>query len=202
MDSSDTVIFDRVDDQPAAGPAAHAPEPGTPERDLTAALAAAAPRRWWNRATPVLGALVLVLAGFLGGVQVQQRWGEPSSTAGSGRAGFPGGFPTAFPGGAGRGQNGGTGQNGGASQNGGTAATGGASAPGTTSGKVKLVDGGTLYLETTDGTVITVRTTDDTAVRTAKASTLTALKAGQSVTVQGGSATDGTVTATTVTAGG
>ncbi|GAB3933882.1 hypothetical protein GCM10027614_05840 [Micromonospora vulcania] len=131
------------------------------------------------------------------------------SNAGASRRAPPGpGGPasravsTAFPGGAGRGQNGGTGQNGGASQNGGTAATGGASAPGTTSGKVKLVDGGTLYLETTDGTVITVRTTDDTAVRTAKASTLTALKAGQSVTVQGGSATDGTVTATTVTAGG
>ncbi|MFG1866738.1 hypothetical protein [Micromonospora arborensis] len=189
MDSSDTVIFDRVDDHPQEPPSA-----GPPDRDLRGALAAAAPRRWWNRATPVLGALVLVLAGFLGGVHVQQRWGEPSSTAGSSRAGFPGGFPTAFPGAAGRGQNG-AGQNG-------AGAPGGATAPATTSGKVKLVDGGTLYVETADGTVVTVRTTDDTAVRVAEVSKLTALKAGQSVTVQGGPAADGTVTATTVTAGG
>ncbi|MBB5475644.1 hypothetical protein [Micromonospora parathelypteridis] len=184
MDSSDTVIFDRVDDHPQEPSSA-----GAPDRGLTGALAAAAPRRWWNRATPVLGVLVLVLAGFLGGVHVQQRWGEPSSTAGSGRAGFPGGFPTAFPGAAGRGQNG-------------AGAPGGTTAPAATSGKVKLVDGGTLYLETADGTVVTVRTTDDTAVRVAEASKLTALKAGQSVTVQGGPAADGTVTATTVTAGG
>ncbi|MFI9639082.1 hypothetical protein ACIG87_03295 [Micromonospora sp. NPDC051925] len=187
MDSSDTVVFDRVDDQPPA-PA------GAPDRDLTAALAAAAPRRWWNRTTLALGALVLVLAGFLGGVHVQQRWGEESSTAGSGRAGFPGGVPTAFPGAAGRGQSG-TGPGGGG-------APGGATASATTSGKVKLVDGDTLYVETADGTLITVRTTDATMVRTAKPSKLSALKAGQSVTVQGGSATDGTVTATAVTAGG
>ncbi|WP_410808888.1 hypothetical protein [Micromonospora sp. 067-2] len=192
MDSSDTVLFDRVDDSPRS------PAPNANDTDLTAALAAAAPRRWWNRATPVLGALVLVLAGFLSGLQVQQRWGEP--TAAAGRTGtFPGGFPTAFPGAAGRGQNG-AGQNGAGRADAG--ATGGAAAPASTSGKVKLVDGGTLYLETADGTVITVRTTDDTAVRTAKASKLSALKAGQSVTVQGGPATDGTVTATTVTAGG
>ncbi|MFF4874727.1 hypothetical protein [Micromonospora sp. NPDC000668] len=187
MDSSDTVIFDRVDDHPAASA-------GAPDRDLTAALAAAAPRRWWNRATLALGALVLVLAGFLGGVHVQQRWGESSSTAGSGRAGFPGGVPTAFPGAGGRGQSG--------AGPSGTGETGGATAPATTNGKVKLVDGGTLYLETADGTVVTVRTTDETEVRTTKASKLSGLKAGQSVTVQGGPATDGTVTATAVTAGG
>jgi large exoprotein involved in heme utilization and adhesion len=50
--------------------------------------------------------------------------------------------------------------------------------------------------------VVTVRTTDDTAVRTAEASKLGALEAGQSVTVQGGPGSDGTVTATTVTAEG
>lgn len=188
MDSSDTVVFDRVGDPPPA-PA------DAPDHELTAALAAAAPRRWWNRTTLALGALVLVLAGFLTGVHVQQRWGgEESSTAGPGRAGFPGGVPTAFPGAGGRGQSG--------AGPGGAGQPGGATAAATTSGTVKLVDGATLYVETADGTVITVRTTDTTAVRTAKASRLSALKTGQSVTVQGGPATDGTVTATTVTAGG
>ncbi|WP_281895458.1 hypothetical protein [Micromonospora humidisoli] len=188
MDSSDTVVFDRVDDQPPA------PADAT-DRELTAALAAAAPRRWWDRTTLALGVLVLVLAGFLGGVHVQQRWGgAESGTAGAGRAGSPGGVPTAFPGVGGRGQSG--------VGPGGAGQPGGATAAATTTGTVKLVEGGTLYVETADGTVITVRTTDATAVRTAKASTLSALKAGQSVTVQGGPATDGTVTATTVTAGG
>lgn len=65
---------------------------------------------------------------------------------------------------------------------------------------MKLVDGGVLYLETSDGTVVTVRTTDRAAVQTSKASDLSKLKAGQSVSVQGDRADDSTVTATTVTA--
>ncbi|MFC5944423.1 hypothetical protein ACFPZ4_23495, partial [Micromonospora harpali] len=94
MDNSDTVVFARVggatapggpaepdDDRDAASPAVAA----EPDEGLTAAPAAAAPRRWWNRGTLVLGALVLVVAGFVGGVQVQQRWGGRPSSSSSGR---------------------------------------------------------------------------------------------------------------------
>jgi hypothetical protein len=44
--------------------------------DLPGALAAAAPRRWSNRATPVLLAVFLLAGGFLGGVQAEQNWGR------------------------------------------------------------------------------------------------------------------------------
>ncbi|MFC8850915.1 MULTISPECIES: hypothetical protein [unclassified Micromonospora] len=206
MDNSDTAVFARVgsgatapigpaapnDDRTAASPAAVAGS----DDDLTAALAAAAPRRWWNRGTPVLGALVLLVAGFLGGVQVQQRWGEPAATGGAARSGaFPAGLPSGAAG-MGRGQ-GSTGQTGQPS----TGASASATA-GTATGTVTLVDGDTLYVETADGTVVTVRTTDDTTVRTTRASELSAIKNGQQVTVRGGAVTDNAMTATSVTAGG
>ena len=162
------------------------PVPGlaADERDdsLATELAKAAPRGWWNRGTLVLGALAVLVGGFLGGVQVQKHYGTVPVAASN----RPGGFgqnrlPGAgFPGG-------------------GAAPTASAAAAGTT-GTVKLVDGTTLYLQTADGTVVTVKTNDKTTVRTATKATLKNLKAGDSVTVQGGAGTDGTVTATAVTA--
>ncbi|MFI5933600.1 DUF5666 domain-containing protein [Actinoplanes sp. NPDC051494] len=47
-----------------------------PTEDLAGALAAAAPRRWRNGATPVLLAVVLVAGGFLGGVAVHRSTGS------------------------------------------------------------------------------------------------------------------------------
>ncbi|WP_432958899.1 hypothetical protein [Micromonospora haikouensis] len=200
MDNSDTVVFARVggatapggpaepdDDRDAASPAVAA----EPDEGLTAALAAVAPRRWWNRGTLVLGALVLVVAGFVGGVQVQQRWGEPAAGAAVPSWSFPAGLANGAAG-SGRGQGPGDQP---------SAAASGAAA-GTTTGTVTLVDGDTLYVETADGTVVTVRTTDDTAVRTTRASKLTAIERGQRVTVQGGALTDNAMTATSVTTGG
>ena len=49
--------------------------------DLTAELAAAAPKPWHNRATVVLGALVLIVGGFLGGVQVEKHYGKTTTAA-------------------------------------------------------------------------------------------------------------------------
>jgi len=168
------------------------------EDSLAAELAKAAPRRWWNRGTLILGAVALLLGGFVGGLQVQKNYGT-SATAASAR---PGGTGT---GGAGRAA-GGYGNFGG----GGTGAfPGGGAAPsaaataaaGATTGKVKLVDGTTIYVETADGTVVTVRTSGDTAVQTATTGKLKDVKAGDTVSVQGAAGADGTVTATTVTKG-
>ncbi|GIJ70062.1 DUF5666 domain-containing protein [Virgisporangium ochraceum] len=145
------------------------------EDDLDERLAAAAPKRLANRATYALLALVIAVAGFIGGTQVQKRYGTPeaaSAAAPTGAAQFPGG-------GAGRA----------------SGAPGGGGRGGIT-GTVKLVDGTTVYIETPDGQTITVRTTGDTVVLVP--GRLADLAVGSTVTVQGQNA-DGTVTATSVT---
>ncbi|RKR87685.1 hypothetical protein BDK92_1977 [Micromonospora pisi] len=169
------------------------------DSDLAGELAAVAGRRWWNRATLYLGAVVLLIGGFVGGVQVQKSYGDPPGggpAAATGRGGQrgAGGF-AGFPGGGSANRPGGTGT-----------ATGSAAAPGAeagaapdTTGTVKLVDGGTVYLQTADGSLITVRTSADTAVAVARAGSLADLKPGDTVTVVGPNSA-GTVTATKVTA--
>ena len=150
--------------------------------DLDARLAAAAPRQWANRATYVLLTLVIAVAGFVGGAQVQKHFGTPAAAA-SGDTGGPAGRATgaagAFPG-AGAGRQ--------------SAAPGGQGARGIT-GTVKLVDGTTVYIETADGQTITVRTNGSTTVSTP--GTLADITVGATVTVQG-QTTDGTVTATSI----
>ena len=167
--------------------------PAVPAGDgLSAELAAAAPRRWWNKGTIGLGVAALLLGGFLGGVQAQKQWGPAAATAvggtggGTRGGGFPGGLgASGAPGGGFGGQ---------------PQATAAQAASSGTEGKVKLVNGKTIYVETADGTVVTVRTDGTTTVSTASEGELSDVKAGQSVTVQGTTAADGSVTATTVTA--
>ncbi|WP_183219357.1 hypothetical protein [Actinoplanes campanulatus] len=149
---------------------------------LSAELAAAAPRKWWNKGTVGLGVAALLLGGFLGGVQAQKQWG-PSSAA------TAGGFPS---GGGGMRGGGGFGQQ--------PQSTTSEAATSGTTGKVKLVNGKTIYVETEDGTVVTVKTDGSTTISTASKGKLSDVKAGQSVTVQGEAADDGTVTAKSVTA--
>lgn len=167
-----------ISDETAVIPGLGDDQPGA----LADELAAAAPRRWWDRGTLVLGVVAVLLAGFLGGIGVQKHYGTTNATAGAGPgagrfAGYPG-----F-GGGGRG-----------------AASAAPAAPAGTTGTVKLVDGTTLYVQTADGTVVTVRTSGNTAVQTAAKATLKALKAGDAVTVAGAADAEGTVTATSVTA--
>jgi RNase P/RNase MRP subunit p29 len=150
---------------------------------LAAELAKAAPKRWWNRVTIILGAAVLLVGGFIGGAQAQKTWGTPAIPAGAG-AGFANGARAG----------GGTG---GFTRGGATAAP--TAAPGA-SGTVKLVDGNTIYVQTADGTTVVVKTDAKTTVRTAAKSTIKRVKAGDTVTVAGAAAADGTVSATSVTA--
>jgi hypothetical protein len=171
-------------------------EPEDESRDgLAEELAHAAPKRWWNRGTVVLAGLVLLAGGFVGGLQVQKNWGSTRS----GNTGFPAG---GFGAGAGR-YGGGTGRAGaGAFGSGG--APGGAqptaaAASSGTVGTVKLVDGSTIYVLTQDGNLVTVNTDGKTTVSAASKSTLKSIKAGQKVTVQGATGSDGSVTATSVT---
>jgi hypothetical protein len=167
------------------------------EGDLTEQLAAEPkPRRSLPSITLLLGAGILIVGGFVGGVQADRHWGaKPSSNASdllsqlSRRAGQNGGGGQGGGGFLGGGQ--GTGQGRGSGQ--------GGAANGTT-GTVKLVDGSTIWVQTSSG-LVRVKTTGSTKVTIAKKSTAKALKAGSPVTVQGATGQDGTVTATTVNGG-
>jgi hypothetical protein len=133
--SDDTAVLSAV---PAV------PEPFDDRDDsLASALAKAAPRRWWNRGTLVLGAFALLLGGFLGGLEVQKHYGTSTAAATTGRTGArTGGFPGgAFGGGAAP-----------------TAAAPAAAGP--TTGKVKLVNGKLKDLKA--GDTVSVQGTADT----------------------------------------
>lgn len=162
--------------------------------DLTEQLAEKAPRQYVTRATVILGGLVLLVAGFLAGAQVQKNWGT-SSTQGTGQFGnFPRTGASGFPGGLGGygGQQGGTGT--------GTGGTGTGTGGGTTTtGTVKLVDGSTVYIQTANGTTVTIKTGGSTSVNVSQSGSLSDLKAGATVAIQGQTGSDGAVTATQIT---
>ncbi|BEL08007.1 hypothetical protein Q0Z83_061980 [Actinoplanes sichuanensis] len=163
------------------------PRPSGTHPELNEALAAAAPRRWWNRTTLALLGAVLLAGGFLGGVQAHERWGTSDSPSGvPNGAGMPSGF-------------GGFGGAGGPSRG----PDGGAqpAAAGGTTGTVKMVDGTTLYVQTADGGTVTVRTGDTTTVKVSQTATLESITSGVPVTVEGVPDSEGIITATTVTAG-
>jgi hypothetical protein len=149
--------------------------------DLNQRLKSSAPLKLANRATYVLVALVIGVAGFVGGAQVQKSYGAAPAASNGGGA-----FPTALPSGFAFGNRGG-----GNGTNGGTGAATGRAITGT----IKLIDGTTVYVEQEDGTVITVKTSGTTTVQVPGA--LKDLKAGQSVTVQGDNQ-NGTVDATNI----
>jgi hypothetical protein len=198
----DTVRLDPVPDRPTDPDGALA-------GGLGAELTAAAPRRWWNRTTVALGVAALLTAGFLAGAHAQREYGEPTAEArssgrgGAAGSGFPGGY--GFPGGvrpsgaagAANASAGPAGSDAAGSDAAGSDAAGsdGAAATGT----VKLVDGTTIYVQTADGSVVTVRTSATTEVSTARKARLGELKAGDRVTVRGQRGADGTVTAAAVT---
>jgi hypothetical protein len=119
------------------------------------------------------------VGGFLGGAQVEKHYGMPATSPSANASAAVPGFAGRFGGGAG--------------QNAGTGSTGRGNA---ITGTVKLVDGTTVYIETSDGQVLTVRTSDSTTVQLP--GTLKDLTAGATVSVQGQNA-NGTVTATQIT---
>jgi hypothetical protein len=163
--------------------------------DLEQQLAVLAPRQLVTRTTLALAAVVLVVAGFLGGAYTQKHYGpQPAAaTGGAPGGGFAGG---GYPGGAM--PSGGTGRQGQTGGRQGTDPSGAATAP--TTGKVKMVDGSTVYIETADGRVVTVKTTGSTTVQSTQSSTLKDLAVGAQVSVEGADS-GGTITATKITKG-
>lgn len=157
--------------------------------DLSERLRARAPLPI-TRTTVSLAGLVLVVAGFLGGVLVEKNFGSTARTAASGA--LPAGFAgrgLATPGALAQGGNGAGGQGG-----------NGAGRGNPTTGTVKFVDGTTIYLTTAAGDVVTVKTSATTVVHSEQTTAVKDIAVGATVTVVGTADSDGIVTASQVTA--
>ncbi|MFF3443151.1 hypothetical protein [Streptosporangium sp. NPDC002721] len=182
-------------------PAGRALESSPFRGDLDDELAARPPRRL-STLTLALGAGVMLVAGVIVGIQAQKAMGAPSGVpagavrqAGAGPGGFGG------PGGVGGGQQGRRGGQGNQGGQEGRNGQGAGGRGGMTVGTVQRVEGGKVYVQTADGSVVTVNTTDETSVRVTKEGEVTDLRPGGAVVVRGSTADDGSVTATAINEG-
>jgi Cu/Ag efflux protein CusF len=146
-------------------------------------------RKGIPRVTVILGAGLLVAAAFLGGIQAQKQWGDDSSGGGNFASRFAaandGTGASAAPGGqTGQGAGGFFGRRGG----------------GFTTGTVKLVQGSTLYVTTTDGNVVKVSVPASTTITKSVTTKVSGIKPGDSVTAIG-TTSNGVVKATSVRVG-
>jgi uncharacterized protein DUF5666 len=133
----------------------------------------------------VLVALLLVIGGVGLGAYLQ-RSHSTTSTAATGHVGFAG-----FGGAAAAAAAGGAG---------GAGAAGGAATSDVTSGTVTDIIGNTLYVTNSSGNLVKVIVSSTTTVDRDAASTLSGLKPGDTVTVQGPTAKNGSVSAASISA--
>jgi Domain of unknown function (DUF5666) len=137
-------------------------------------------KRSVGKVTLGLGAAVLLVAAFFGGVAthaaIAKPAAQPTAQQGPGGGRFPGGYQ-------------GGGQNG----------QGGQGFRGGTIGTIEKIDGTTITVKTPDGREVKVSTSDSTQVRVTQEGKLTDLKQGQTVAVQGSTGSDGSVSAQTIT---
>ena len=145
--------------------------------------------------TPVSGgllAIVLMAGGFIGGVQAQKRQGD---SQGGARNGLPAAFAARLaqaggvPGGGGQ-----------AGATGTAAARAGGGSGGATAGTVANVKGSTLYVTSADGTTVKVKTNDNAKVTRNASSSVANVHPGDTVVIQGSTASSGTVTASSIIA--
>lgn len=140
--------------------------------------------------TLALAILVAAAAAFIGGIEVHKHWGSSSSNRSSG-------LPAGFPGGAVNASRGQGGSSGGFPSFSGAGAFGGA-----TSGTVTLIKGSTLYVTTSSGNTVLVHTSASARVTKSVSGSVKSIHPGDSVTVVGSQAKDGSYTARQVTIGG
>jgi hypothetical protein len=146
--------------------------------------------------TPITGgllAVVLVAGGFIGGVQVQKHQGNGTNGGGA-RNGLPAAFAARLAAGGGGqapGAAGGTGTS--------TARSGGGSG-GATAGTVANIKGSTLSVTSADGTTVKVKTNDNSKVTRNTAGSVANVHPGDTVVIQGNTASSGTMTASSITA--
>ncbi|MFI6632885.1 hypothetical protein ACIBI7_28745 [Nonomuraea fuscirosea] len=163
------------------------PFPGDLREEL-----AVRPVRGPSKLTMTLGAGVVLVAGILVGIQAQNLFGAAAQAGAQQRfGGQPGAArqPDASR------QPGGSGQ-----QPGGRQRMGGGG--GGTAGTVEKVEGGKVYVRTTDGATVTVNTTDQTTVRISRPAKVADLRKGSTIVVRGQQGADGAVTADSISEGG
>ena len=163
------------------------PEPGTAwhEFDEDSPLPPRKPKAF-TRTSLVLSFVLVLGVGFAMGARVQKSQ-APAAAANAGagltsnRAGRTG---------TGTGATAGTGSGAGA---------GFGAGAGNTIGSVKLVDGASVYIQTTAGDVIKVTPGTGAPVLVSKAGTVADLKPGDTIIVQGAADADGSIAATSIT---
>lgn len=153
-------------------------------------------RKQMPRVTAVLAAAVLVGAGILGGIEIQKHWVSTSSGSGSGFAGgnassLRAAFQSRFGGGAG------SSASGGASSRGGFGGFGGFG--GGASGTVTLVKGSDLYVTEASGNTVLVHTSAGSRVTRTVTGSVKAIHPGDTVSVNGTQAANGSWTASSIT---
>jgi hypothetical protein len=150
-------------------------------------------KRRLPRSTAVIGATLLAALLLLGGTQIEKQYGASSAAAAAPGGGtLPTGLPTGF---SGAGNAGGAGVTGG-SGGGPASSTGQAAVIGT----VVKVSGDTVIVKDIGGTKHTVTILRSVTIERRQNIKATQLKAGESVTVNGQTRSDGHVEATSVTA--
>jgi hypothetical protein len=150
------------------------------------------PRAKLPSVTLILAAIVVASAGFLGGALVGKHYG--SSGSGNLAAAFRGlaaarstASASASPGASGGTGSGFAGRGGGA--------FGGGNA---TIGTIKLIDGSTVYVQTTAGDIVQVKTSSGTKVTVSQTVPVKDLQPGETVIVEGSKNASGGVSATSI----
>ena len=139
--------------------------------------------------TLVLAALVVASAGFLGGIVVGKHYGGSGS-------GSPASAFSRFA--AGASATAGTRSSSGAGLGGPGGGSGGFAAGNATIGTIKLIDGGTVYVQTSGGDIVQVSTSAGTKVTVSSTVPVKDLQPGETVIVQGSKNSRGGVTATSI----
>jgi hypothetical protein len=162
----------------------------------TSDLLPAQRRKGVPRVTAILGVGLLAAATFLAGIEAQKQWGGSSSSSrfGARAAAFGVGAGT----GTATGTPGANGAQGGPGAGGGFFRRGGG---GLTTGTVKLVQGSTIYVTTTDGNTVKVTVPASTSITKSVKATLSGVHPGDTVTAIGTASSDGVIKATTVRLG-
>jgi hypothetical protein len=169
-------------------------------RDDIGAALSKRPRARIPSLTLLLAILLVAGLGFIGGEQV----GKNDSSSGSGFNAAA--LRSAFAGRAGTGRTGtGTGGTGTSGTGGtGTGGAGGFAGGGfggsgnATIGSVKLIDGSTVYVETSTGTVVQVKVSPSTKITFSSSGTIKDLQPGEEVIVAGTTGSGGSVSATSI----
>lgn len=159
-----------------------------PTADGLAAELLARRRKRMPALTLALVILVAAAVAFIGGVEAQKHWAKSSTSS----SGIPSSIASNF---AGRGF---------------PAATGGSGSGGfpsfaggnTTAGTVTLIKGSTLYVTSSSGNTVLVKTSASSRVAKSVSGSFKTIHPGDSVTIVGSQNKDGSVTARQVTIGG